>query len=130
MSSDPPLHKHLTELGIEPQLFLLSVVERRGVLHLYSIFSPHCLRDPHSASLGSPARKWARLLYGREFHMDDVLVLWDCIFADSSALELVDYIAVAMLIYIRADRLPRGNWHVCVGGDIPTRANSHAIAVQ
>jgi len=26
--------------------------------------------------------KWIRLLLGREFHLEDVLLLWDAIFAD------------------------------------------------
>lgn len=35
--------------------------------------------DPHLYSL-----RWIRLLLGREFHMEDVLLLWDAIFAQSS----------------------------------------------
>ncbi len=46
-------------------------------------------------------RKWVRLLFGREFPMQDLLVLWDAIFADGIAFDLVDYIFVAMLLYIR-----------------------------
>ena len=33
--------------------------------------------------------------------MQDLLVLWDAIFADGIAFDLVDYIFVAMLLYIR-----------------------------
>jgi TBC1 domain family protein 5 len=53
-------------------------------------------------------RRWIRLLFGREFHIEDVLVIWDAIFADSGAFEpdqfelsLVEHIAITMLIYIR-----------------------------
>ena len=45
--------------------------------------------------------RWVRLLFGREFTFQDLIVLWDAIFADSSMLDLVDYIFVAMLIKIR-----------------------------
>ena len=33
--------------------------------------------------------------------MQDLLVLWDAIFADGIGFDLVDYIFVAMLLYIR-----------------------------
>ncbi|XP_052252707.1 TBC1 domain family member 5-like isoform X2 [Dreissena polymorpha] len=45
--------------------------------------------------------RWIRLLFGREFPMQDLLVLWDAIFADSIGFDLVDYIFVAMLLYLR-----------------------------
>ncbi len=43
--------------------------------------------------------RWMRLLFGREFQMQDLLVIWDAIFADGFA--LCDYIFAAMLIVIR-----------------------------
>ncbi len=45
--------------------------------------------------------RWVRLLFGREFPMQDLLVLWDAIFADGISFDLVDYVFVAMLLYIR-----------------------------
>ena len=42
-----------------------------------------------------------RLLFGREFPLQDLLVVWDALFADSITLDLVDYVFVAMLLYIR-----------------------------
>uniref|UniRef100_A0A7N9AWW6 TBC1 domain family, member 5 n=1 Tax=Mastacembelus armatus TaxID=205130 RepID=A0A7N9AWW6_9TELE len=50
--------------------------------------------------------RWVRLLFGREFPLQDLLVVWDALFADSVTLDLVDYIFVAMLLYIR-DNNPR-----------------------
>uniref|UniRef100_T1JG27 Rab-GAP TBC domain-containing protein n=1 Tax=Strigamia maritima TaxID=126957 RepID=T1JG27_STRMM len=44
--------------------------------------------------------RWLRLLFGREFPLQDLLVIWDVIFADSMAFDLVDYIFVSMLIFI------------------------------
>lgn len=46
--------------------------------------------------------RWVRLLLGREFHLDDLLILWDAIFSYSTDLQLVDYICAAMLMYIRS----------------------------
>ena len=79
---DPALHLRIRALSIEPQLYLL---------------------------------RWLRLLFGREFHIEDVKVLWDAIFAfgaesqgsssPTTALALVDYLAVAMLMYVRNDLL-------------------------
>ena len=45
--------------------------------------------------------RWLRLLFGREFPLDGLLVVWDAIFAYSPSLSLVDYICVAMLQFIR-----------------------------
>ncbi|KAI5698781.1 hypothetical protein M8J75_011999 [Diaphorina citri] len=49
--------------------------------------------------------RWLRLLFGREFSLQDLLVLWDVIFAEGSqeteAFDLVNYVVVAMLIAIR-----------------------------
>lgn len=52
----------------------------------------------------SPCRRWVRLLFGREFPLQDLLVVWDALFADSITLDLVDYVFVAMLLYIRDAR--------------------------
>uniref|UniRef100_A0A8B9L8P8 TBC1 domain family, member 5 n=1 Tax=Astyanax mexicanus TaxID=7994 RepID=A0A8B9L8P8_ASTMX len=48
--------------------------------------------------------RWVRLLFGREFPLQDLLVVWDALFADSITLDLVDYVFVAMLLYIRDAR--------------------------
>ncbi|KAK4507786.1 hypothetical protein PRZ48_001521 [Zasmidium cellare] len=48
--------------------------------------------------------RWIRLLFGREFDFDNVLALWDVIFAEDTSLELVDHICLAMLLRIR--------WHL------------------
>ena len=49
-------------------------------------------------------RRWIRLLFGREFPFDEVLTMWDIIFAEDPSLELVDLICVAMLLRIRWQR--------------------------
>ncbi len=48
--------------------------------------------------------RWIRLLFGREFPFDDVLSLWDILFAEDPALDLVDLICVSMLLRIRWQR--------------------------
>ncbi|XP_030370156.1 TBC1 domain family member 5 [Scaptodrosophila lebanonensis] len=45
--------------------------------------------------------RWLRLLFGREFLLLDLLLLWDAIFADSDRFDLPNYILVAMLVHIR-----------------------------
>ncbi|XP_015908364.1 TBC1 domain family member 5 [Parasteatoda tepidariorum] len=50
--------------------------------------------------------RWLRLLFGREFSMPDLLIVWDALFADSITLDLVDYIFVGMLKAIRYLLLP------------------------
>ncbi|XP_044305320.1 TBC1 domain family member 5 isoform X2 [Varanus komodoensis] len=58
--------------------------------------------------------RWVRLLFGREFSLQDLLVIWDALFADSITLDLVDYIFLAMLLYIR-DALISSNYQTCLG---------------
>ncbi len=50
------------------------------------------------------ASRWIRLLFGREFDFDQLLLLWDTIFAYDPTLELMDLICVAMLLRIRWTR--------------------------
>lgn len=45
-----------------------------------------------------------RLLFGREFNLHDLLILWDAIFGVGENLSLTYYIVVAMLIHIRNER--------------------------
>ncbi|KAF1958327.1 RabGAP/TBC [Byssothecium circinans] len=49
--------------------------------------------------------RWIRLLFGREFPLDEVLNMWDALFAIDATLELVDMISIAMLLRIRWDLL-------------------------
>ncbi|KAH3743400.1 TBC1 domain family protein [Pelomyxa schiedti] len=51
------------------------------------------------------ALRWLKLLFGREFKLRDLTVLWDAIFAYGRSCALVDFICVAMLIYIRTELL-------------------------
>jgi len=49
--------------------------------------------------------RWYRLFFAQEFHIRDVCLMWDGIFAeyqDAQNFELVDYIVCAMLRYVRA----------------------------
>ncbi|XP_014672067.1 PREDICTED: TBC1 domain family member 5-like isoform X2 [Priapulus caudatus] len=57
--------------------------------------------------------RWVRLLFGREFPMQDLLVLWDAIFADSMSFDLVDHMFVAMMIFIR-EKLLRSDYAGCL----------------
>ncbi|KAF9281787.1 hypothetical protein BGZ74_002285 [Mortierella antarctica] len=49
--------------------------------------------------------RWFRLLFGREFPMEDVLNLWDGIFAKDPSLNIVIFIGLALLLKIRDDSL-------------------------
>ncbi|RAH41451.1 GTPase-activating protein GYP6 [Aspergillus brunneoviolaceus CBS 621.78] len=45
--------------------------------------------------------RWMRLLFGREFAFQDVLQIWDLLFAEGLRPELIEYVCVAMLLRIR-----------------------------
>ncbi|XP_060077320.1 TBC1 domain family member 5-like isoform X3 [Ylistrum balloti] len=57
--------------------------------------------------------RWVRLLFGREFPMQDLLVLWDSLFADGIGFDLVDYVFASMLLYIR-DLLLASDYPQCL----------------
>ncbi|KAF9574406.1 TBC1 domain, member 5 [Mortierella alpina] len=49
--------------------------------------------------------RWLRLLFSREFPMDNVLSLWDGIFANGPSLEICIFLGVALLLRIRDELL-------------------------
>ncbi|KAK2011449.1 WD repeat domain-containing protein [Colletotrichum eremochloae] len=57
--------------------------------------------------------RWIRLLFGREFPFDKLLVLWDTLFAVDPSLSLIDLICVAMLLRIRWSLL-EADYSVCL----------------
>jgi len=52
-------------------------------------------------SANSVHSRWMRLLFGREFPFDDVLEMWDLLFAHGLRSGLVDFTCIAMLLRIR-----------------------------
>ncbi|PPR03533.1 hypothetical protein CVT24_007019 [Panaeolus cyanescens] len=50
--------------------------------------------------------RWLRLLFTREFTMQESLTLWDSLFACDPSLDLAQWICVAMLIRIRNELIP------------------------
>jgi len=45
--------------------------------------------------------KWMRLLFGREFPLKDMLSIWDALLASPDFAGMVEYLCIAMLLYIR-----------------------------
>lgn len=60
--------------------------------------------------------RWIRLLFGREFPFEEVLALWDMLFAEDPQLDLIDLVAVSMLLRIR--------WQREIGSEATQKANS------
>lgn len=72
----------------------------------------------HLARLEIPPQiygiRWIRLLFGREFPLQDLLMVWDAIFSDiHPSFPLVDYLTVAMLSFIR-EPLLTGDYTTCL----------------
>eukprot|EP01103_Thecamoeba_quadrilineata_P012613 TRINITY_DN3296_c0_g1_i3.p1 TRINITY_DN3296_c0_g1~~TRINITY_DN3296_c0_g1_i3.p1 ORF type:complete len:365 (-),score=40.94 TRINITY_DN3296_c0_g1_i3:153-1247(-) len=59
------------------------------------------------------ALRWIRLILGREFNLEDLLVLWDAIFAYNNNLELLRFLCAALLIHLRT-RLLGESTTVCL----------------
>ncbi|KAL4741306.1 rab-GTPase-TBC domain-containing protein [Aspergillus similis] len=49
--------------------------------------------------------RWMRLLFGREFPFQDMLAIWDLLFAEGLRSELIDFVCVAMLLRVRWELL-------------------------
>lgn len=49
--------------------------------------------------------RWIRIIFGREFHLEDTVTVWDSIFAFDDHFGFIDHMAVAMLIFIRSQLL-------------------------
>lgn len=99
---DIELHMHLNRLEIAPQIYGMSVSAALLCLILFPDTSS--CAQMHLPLFVRVFSRWVRLLFGREFPLQDLLVVWDALFADSITLDLVDYIFVAMLLYIRDAR--------------------------
>jgi TBC1 domain family member 5 len=73
------------------------------------------------------ALKWMRLLFSREFHLEDTLVIWDSLFCAGPDLPLLDYMAIAMLMFIRRDMLEMDDTMALLGIFTPFSRHFHAI---
>ena len=49
--------------------------------------------------------RWIKLMFTREFPLDDAIRIWDGLFATDKTLALIDYICIAMLLRVRNDLL-------------------------
>ncbi|XP_042875470.1 TBC1 domain family member 5-like isoform X1 [Penaeus japonicus] len=72
----------------------------------------------HLARLEIPPQiygiRWIRLLFGREFSLQDLLMVWDAIFSDcQTTFPLVDFLTIAMLSFIR-EPLLLGDYTTCL----------------
>ncbi|CAG8526384.1 31389_t:CDS:10 [Racocetra persica] len=57
--------------------------------------------------------RWIRLLFGREFPLNQVLILWDGMFAEDPTLRVVDFVCVALMLRIR-DELLESDYAGCL----------------
>ncbi|KAG0185518.1 TBC1 domain, member 5 [Apophysomyces sp. BC1034] len=66
----------------------------------------------HLESLGIEPQlygiRWLRLLFGREFDIDNLLKLWDAIFAEDATLSIVEFICLSILLRMRDQLLENG----------------------
>ena len=53
--------------------------------------------------------RWVRLACTREFVIENVFILWDAIFAASESFDLLDFICVAMVLFVRQHLLDSDN---------------------
>eukprot|EP00240_Pyramimonas_obovata_P006026 CAMPEP_0118950824 /NCGR_PEP_ID=MMETSP1169-20130426/52069_1 /TAXON_ID=36882 /ORGANISM="Pyramimonas obovata, Strain CCMP722" /LENGTH=322 /DNA_ID=CAMNT_0006897745 /DNA_START=51 /DNA_END=1015 /DNA_ORIENTATION=- len=65
--------------------------------------------------------RWLRLLFGREFHFEDVIMLWDTLFCLTAKLrrpdglsEVVEAFAAAMILFVRPTLIEMHDSHKCL----------------
>ncbi|XP_035900295.1 TBC1 domain family member 5 isoform X1 [Anopheles stephensi] len=108
LSSSPGGAKRKPEVEVVEQLnYIKDKILIKEDLHLHN----HLLKlDIPLAIFGI---RWLRLLFGREFALQDLLLLWDAIFGEGDDLGLINYVVVAMLIRIR-DKLIYSDYTTCL----------------
>ncbi|XP_040155075.1 TBC1 domain family member 5 [Anopheles arabiensis] len=108
MNSSPAGTKRKPEVEVVEQLnYIKDKILIKEDLHLHN----HLLKlDIPLAIFGI---RWLRLLFGREFALQDLLLLWDAIFGEGDDLGLINYVVVAMLIRIR-DKLIYSDYTTCL----------------
>jgi TBC1 domain family member 5 len=92
----PSPSKKSSEIEVVHQLNMIrDTIFAKNDLHLHN----HLLKLEIPLALFGI--RWLRLLFGREFPLLDLLVIWDSIFGIGDGLKFTYYIVVAMLIHIR-----------------------------
>ena len=59
--------------------------------------------------------RWLRVLFSREFHLDDAMLLWDAVIAENATAggavrDFIEAFAVAMLLFVRSDVLAQSDF--------------------
>ncbi|KAJ5774263.1 hypothetical protein N7457_009159 [Penicillium paradoxum] len=87
------------------QMDVIPIVDRCNYLHKEALaIIDHELAEHLEAVDVLPQiflTRWMRLLFGREVPFDDVLMMWDLLFAHGLRSNLIDFTCIAMLLRIR-----------------------------
>ncbi|KAJ5338133.1 hypothetical protein N7452_004861 [Penicillium brevicompactum] len=98
-------YEHGETRSVNGQMDTIPIVERCQYLHKEALtIIDHELAEHLEAVEVLPQiflTRWMRLLFGREFPFDDVLMMWDLLFAHGLRSDLVDFTCIAMLLRIR-----------------------------
>ncbi|KAJ5386779.1 hypothetical protein N7509_009320 [Penicillium cosmopolitanum] len=102
-------YEHGETRSSDGQMDVIPIVSRCDYLHKEALGTiDHELADHLQAIEVLPQiflTRWMRLLFGREFPFDDVLMMWDVLFANGLTSDLVDFTCIAMLLRIRWELL-------------------------
>ncbi|KAJ5834499.1 hypothetical protein N7447_000525 [Penicillium robsamsonii] len=98
-------YEHGESRSANGQMDVIPIVDRCHYLHKEALaIIDHELAEHLEAVDVLPQiflTRWMRLLFGREFPFDDVLMMWDLLFAHGLRSDLVDFTCIAMLLRIR-----------------------------
>ncbi|KAH9898895.1 RabGAP/TBC [Xylariomycetidae sp. FL2044] len=86
-----------------------SIVEKSQYIHEVCLFKVDPELSTHLKNIEILPQvfliRWIRLLFSREFPFEQMLILWDTLFAIDPTFSLIDLVCTAMLIRIRWDLL-------------------------
>ncbi|KAJ5435931.1 hypothetical protein N7445_006816 [Penicillium cf. griseofulvum] len=98
-------YEHGETRSANGQMDVIPIVDRCHYLHKEALaIIDHELAEHLEAVDVLPQiflTRWMRLLFGREFPFDDMLMMWDLLFAHGLRSDLVDFTCIAMLLRIR-----------------------------
>ncbi|KAL4775633.1 rab-GTPase-TBC domain-containing protein [Aspergillus nidulans var. acristatus] len=109
MQSTRIYYEHNTHRSMNGQADALPIVLRCEHIHNNLLVATDLELADHLQALEILPQifltRWMRLLFGREFPFQDMLAIWDLLFAEGLRSELIDFVCVAMLLRVRWELL-------------------------
>ncbi|KAI1486135.1 rab-GTPase-TBC domain-containing protein [Biscogniauxia mediterranea] len=107
--SDLPKDSASTPIDLSQQPPTSSIIEKSQFIHETCLYKIDPELSMHLKTIDILPQvfliRWIRLLFSREFPFQQVIILWDTLFAVDPTFKLIDFVCTAMLVRIRWELL-------------------------